>query len=65
MTVKLKLYLQVGITMIKLWASLVFALCVLIILAIISKPRVVDCSGEQEVIIDEWQSSVQPMEHIL
>ena len=65
MTVKLKLYLQVGITMTKLVASLVFALCVLTILAIISKPRVVDCSGEQEVIIDEWQSSVQPMEHIL
>ena len=65
MTVKLKLYLQVGITMIKLWASLVFALGVLIALAIISKPTVVDCSGEQEVIIDEWQSSVQPMEHIL
>lgn len=51
--------------MIKLWASLVFALAVLISLAIISKPTVVDCSGEQEVIIDEWQSSVQPMEHIL
>jgi len=51
--------------MFKLVASLVFALCVLTILAIISKPRVVDCSGEQEVIIDEWQSSVQPMEHIL
>lgn len=51
--------------MTKLVASLVFALCVLIILAIISKPRVVDCSGEQEVIIDEWQSLVQPMEHIL
>jgi hypothetical protein len=51
--------------MIKLWASLVFALTVLISLAIISKPTVVDCSGEQEVIIDEWQSSVQPMEHIL
>ena len=65
MTVKLKLYLQVGITMIKLWASLVFALTVLISLAIISKPTVVDCSGEQEVIIDEWQSSVQPMEHTL
>jgi hypothetical protein len=65
LTVKLKLYLQVGITMIKLWASLVFALAVLISLAIISKPTVVDCSGEQEVIIDEWQSSVQPMEHIL
>lgn len=65
MTVKLKLYLQVGITMIKLWASLVFALGVLIALAIISKPTVVDCSGEQEVIIDEWQSSVQPMEHTL
>lgn len=65
MTVKLKLYLQVGITMTKLVASLVFALCVLMILAIISKPRVVDCSGEQEVIIDEWQSSIQPMEHIL
>lgn len=65
MTVKLKLYLQVGITMFKLVASLVFALCVLMILAIISKPKVVDCSGEQEVIIDEWQSSVQPMEHIL
>jgi len=65
LTVKLKLYLQVGITMIKLWASLVFALGVLIALAIISKPTVVDCSGEQEVIIDEWQSSVQPMEHIL
>jgi len=65
LTVKLKLYLQVGITMFKLVASLVFALCVLMILAIISKPKVVDCSGEQEVIIDEWQSSVQPMEHIL
>lgn len=65
MTVKLKLYLQVGITMIKLWASLVFALGVLIALAIISKPTVVDCSGEQEVIIDDWQSSVQPMEHVL
>jgi len=65
LTVKLKLYLQVGITMIKLWASLVFALGVLIALAIISKPTVVDCSGEQEIIIDEWQSSVQPMEHIL
>lgn len=62
MTVKLKLYLQVGITMIKLWASLVFALGVLIALAIISKPTVVDCSGEQEVIIDNWQTSV---EHIL
>ena len=65
MTVKLKLYLQVGITMIKLWASLVFALGVLIALAIISKPTVVDCSGEQEVIIDEWQSSVQPLEYTL
>ena len=65
MTVKLKLYLQVGITMIKLWASLVFALGVLIALAIISKPTVVDCSGEQEVIIDDWQSSVQPLEHTL
>jgi hypothetical protein len=65
LTVKLKLYLQVGITMIKLWASLVFALGVLIALAIISKPTIVDCSGEQEIIIDEWQSSVQPMEHVL
>jgi hypothetical protein len=56
----------------QLWKALigvVIVLGLLAMLAVINKPnepRVVDCSGEQEVLIKEdWSSSIQPMEFIL